>query len=72
MACTQHAWLGNPANIEGQCEECDFAAKTAATLADPARTYTADDIRAAFIAGANWTGGDVEKGASAYVAALEG
>lgn len=72
-ACPRHNWLLEEGQDGTQpCPECTSEAETACVLAGPARTYTADDIRAAFIAGWECTSTDLARAASAYVASLEG
>lgn len=72
--CSRHSWLVPPGEEGGQtCQRCADDAETARVLAGPARTYTADEMRAAFVAGTCWDAmGDLDKAASAYVAGLEG
>lgn len=53
--CSRHKWLLEGGQDGTQpCPECANEAETARVLAGPARTYTADEILAAFLAGTQW------------------
>lgn len=79
-ACKDHGWLIDPGHPQENdpCPECAFEAASP-SAAKQERTYTAEDIHAAFLAGALWAINAVaedsaspEAAATAYVASLEG